>query len=122
MGHSHHLAQHSTRLTANFEFPPGHREHICSFVQEVRAKVNARDINETCKEKPSQLNAQDTKGKKSKQKRHYDDDDIPKSSRIALSEDDDSSEEAEVSVATISKQVRDNMGAGPKRSNVKEPY
>ena len=81
----------------------------------MRAKVNARSVNETCKEKPSQLNAQkslDTSSKKSKQKRHYDNDDIPnqiKSSRIALSEDDDSLEEAEVSVSTISKQVRDNI-------------
>ena len=115
--HSHH--NDSTKLTAaNFEFPPGHRERICSFVQEVRAEVNARSTYETSKEKPLQLNAcLDTSGKKSKRKRYYlndacnDDHDTPnqiKSSRIALSEDDDSSE-AEVSVATISKQVRDNI-------------
>ena len=112
--HSQHLAQHSTKLTANFEFPPGHRERICSFIQEVRAKVTARSVNETCKEKPSQLHVQkslDTSGKESKRKRHYDNDDIPNQikSRIPLSEDDNSSEEAEVSVATISKQVRDNI-------------
>ena len=117
MEHSQHLAhdQHSTKLTANFEFPPGHRERICNFVQEVRAKVNARSTNEMCKGKPSQLNAPrclDTISKNSKWKRHYDNDDTPnqiKSSRIALSDDDDSSEEVEVSVATISKQVRDNI-------------
>ena len=54
------MTQHndSTKLTANFGFPPGHRERICSFVQEVRAEVNARSTNETSKEKPFQLNAQ----------------------------------------------------------------
>ena len=35
--YSQHQAQHSTELTTNFEFPPGHRERICSFVKEVRA-------------------------------------------------------------------------------------
>ena len=115
--HSTEHSQHndSTKLTANFEFPPGHRERICSFVQEVRAERNARSANETCKEKPFQLNAQkslDSSSKKSKRKRYYLNDDTTnqiKSSRIALSEDDDSSEEAKVSVATISKQVRDNI-------------
>ena len=67
--HSTELSQHNdlAKLTANFKFPRGHCECICSFVQEVRAKVN----NETSKEKPIQLNAQkslDTSGQKSKRK------------------------------------------------------
>ena len=49
--HSQHLVQQSTKLTPSFEFPPGHRERICSFVEEVCAKVNVRSVNEPCKEK-----------------------------------------------------------------------
>ena len=115
--HSQHLVQQSTKLTPSFEFPPGHRERICSFVEEVRAKVNVRSVNESCKEKLLQLNGQkslDTFGKNSKRKRHYDSDDMPNQTkqRIVPSEDDDSSEEVrevEVSVVTILKQVRDNI-------------
>lgn len=35
--HSQYLVrdQYSTKLNANFKFPPGHRQRICNFVQEV---------------------------------------------------------------------------------------
>jgi len=105
-----HSMEHSQYSIVNFEFPPGHHERIRSFVQEVHAKVNAANLYEAWKEKPSKLNVQKGLDTNSKQKRHNDNDSIPDKNKLLRTEDDDSSEEeAEVSVTTISKQVRDNI-------------